>query len=89
MPRESGHPVTLGMCDSKPEWFRSPIPVITGPPAFAGDDNRGAGAPMRPGRRPQMPSSSLSVRAVEVIDCTLVRSSALFFEVEKPWPVPL
>jgi len=37
----------------------------------------------------QMPNSSLSVRAVVPIDCALARSSALFFGVEKPWPVPL
>jgi hypothetical protein len=37
----------------------------------------------------QLPKSSLSVRAVEAIDCALARSSALFFGVEKPWPVPL
>ena len=29
------------------------------------------------------------VRVVEAIDCALARSSALFFGVEKPWPVPL
>src|SRR5215831_2927514 len=37
----------------------------------------------------QIPKSSLSVRAVEAIDCALARSSALFFGEEKPWPVPL
>jgi len=36
-----------------------------------------------------MPKSSLSVRPVEAIDRALARSSALFFGVEKPWPVPL
>jgi hypothetical protein len=36
-----------------------------------------------------VPKSSLSVRAVEAIDWALARSSALFFGVEKPWPVPL
>jgi len=40
-------------------------------------------------RLAQIPKSSLSVRAVEAIDCALARSSALFFGVEKPWPVPL
>ena len=48
-----------------------------------GDNNRELAA-MRPGRRLQMPNSSLSVRAVDAIDCTLARSSALFFGVEKP-----
>ena len=39
--------------------------------------------------RAHTPKTSLSVRAVESIDCALARSSALFFGVEKPWPVPL
>jgi hypothetical protein len=35
-------------------------------------------------RLDQMPKSSLSVLALEAIDCALARSSALFFGVEKP-----
>ena len=42
-----------------------------------------------PKRDAQIPKSSLSVRAVDAIDWALARSSALFFGVEKPWPVPL
>jgi hypothetical protein len=37
----------------------------------------------------QLPNSSLSVRAVVSIDSALARSSALFFGLEKPCPVPL
>src|SRR5215510_11518310 len=37
----------------------------------------------------QMPNSSFIVREVVAIDCALARSSALFFGLEKPWPVPL
>jgi hypothetical protein len=35
-------------------------------------------------RLDQIPKSSLSVLAVEAIDCALARSSAPFFGVEKP-----
>jgi hypothetical protein len=35
-------------------------------------------------RLDQIPNSSLSVLAVEAIDCALARSSASFFGVEKP-----
>ena len=48
-------------------------------------DHRNPVSPLRP----QMPKSSLSVRAVEAIDCALARSSALFFGSEKPCAVPL
>jgi hypothetical protein len=37
----------------------------------------------------QMPNNCLNVRAVVAIDSALARSSAWFFGLEKPWPVPL
>jgi hypothetical protein len=36
-----------------------------------------------------MPNNSFMVREADAIECSLARSSALFFGVEKPWPVPL
>src|SRR5215475_10085226 len=38
---------------------------------------------------PRGPNTSFSVRVVAAIDWALARSSAGFFGVEKPWPVPL